>query len=400
MTKQLNLFLALIIFFGITIFSPMILAVEPIDISNHWAQDYILNLVNNDIMKLYSDKSFKPDQSITRGEFAIALTKQMSLLPDHNTNFSDLQGYPDFSLVNSLVEKGIINGYPNGTFKPNQPITKAEVVAIMIKALGINNNEVIIKLEDYNPFKDLPDNHWAFNHIKIAEKLNLIEADNDDNFYPTKEISRAEAAKYLIKLSHLSSDIGYLTDVYPSSRKVSINLLQGERKVLNYDQQTLVARNNRLVELDEILKTDKVFIITEKEEDVKYIKAYGMVTQEDLAQEVSTMTNGIFAPEEVKKLSSGDIEFLKPKLQTAIRDQLNSQGLTPDEVTSIMSTDWDKLEDLSKTRLSEAIAIQTGLPLDITISVLDGDWEKIKSYAQIEIIQRLVQEVLSSELLS
>lgn len=65
-----------------------------------------------------------------------------------------------------------------------------------------------------------------------------------------------------------------------------------------------------------------------------------------------------------------------------------------------MRTDWAELEELGRMRLSEAIAIQTGLSLDITRSILSGDWDKVKTYGQIELIQRLVQEVLNSDLLS
>jgi hypothetical protein len=376
------------------------LAAEPTDISNHWAQDYILNLVNNEVMELYSDGTFKPDKPITRGEFAVALAKQMNLLPDNNTHLSDLNGYPDYNLINALVKEEIITGYPDGTFKPNKPITRAEMVAIIIKSLGINDNKVMIDLANHYTFKDVPANHWALNHIKIAEKLELVSGDRENNFHPGQETTRAEAAKCLTRLALLSSGTGYITDVYPTSRKVSINLLDGKREVFNFNDNTLVARNNRNVELSEILKTDKVFIITDNNGNLKYVKAYGMITQEDLATEISAMTNGVLNTEEVKMLSSGNLEFLKPKLQTAIRNQLAEQGLTPAEVTAIMSTNWNQLEELSKERLAEAIAIQTSLPLDITRSLISGDWEKIKTYAQIELIQRLVQEVLNSDILS
>lgn len=399
MFRQIKIFFIFLLFFVIFT-SQFISATEPTDISNHWAQDYILNLVNNDIMETYPDGTFKPDQAITRGEFAVALAKQINLLPDNNIRFSDLQDYPGYNLINALVKEKIINGYPDSTFKPNKPISRAETVSILIRSLGINDEKVSINLDDYQTFNDIPANHWALNQIKIAEKLGLVMGDSLNNFYPQKSITRAEAAKYLTKLASLSSNTGYITDVYPTSQKVSINLLDGKRKVLNYNENTLVGRNNRLVDINDILKTDKVFIVAENNDEVKYIKAYGMITQDDLATEVSTMTQGILEPSDVKKLASGNLNFLKPKLQTAIEKQLQDQGLTTEEIIAIMSTDWDKLEALSKARLSEAISIQTGLPLDITRSLLNGDWDKIKSYAQIELIQRLVQEVLDSDLIS
>ncbi len=395
-TKQ-SLF---IVFLSLMLVSISAYAVEPTDISNHWAQDYILNLVNNEIMETYNGGQFKPGQAITRGEFAVALAKQLNLVPDNNNRFKDINGYPGYNMINSLVNKDIINGYPDKTFKPNNPITRAEMVAIMIRSLGITNNEVTIRLDNRKTFDDIPENHWALNHIKIAQEVNLINGDQNGYFNPTDTTSRAEAAKVITKLAALSSDTGYITDIYPSSQKVSINSLNGSRHIYNFNEKTLVARNNRFVELDDIMKTDKVFIITDNTESVKYVKAYGMVTEDDLASEISTMTEGIFKPEEIKELSSGNINMLRPKLQTAVESQLQTQGLSSQEVTALMTTNWDELEDLSKVRLSEAIAIQTGLPLDITSSLIDGDWERVKDYGQIEIIQRLVQEVLGSDLMS
>jgi hypothetical protein len=353
-----------------------------------------------DIMEIYPDGTFKPEQAITRGEFTVALARQLNLLPDANNRFNDCLNYPGASMINALVERNIITGYPDNTFKPEKPISRAEMITVLVKALGINDDKLTINLDNYRPFNDISENHWACTQIKIAEKLGLVTGDNSDNFYPGKETTRAEAAKCLTKFTTLSSDTGYIADIYPASQKLSFNLLDGQRRVLKFSDNTVIGRNNRIVPVDEILKTDKVFIIANNDEEVKYIKAYGIITQDDLATEISNITNDILEPDDVKRLSGGDLGFLRPKLRTALNDQLISQGLSIEEADAIMATNWDELEILSKERLSEAIAIQTGLPLDITRSLLEGDWNKIKSYAQIEFIQRLVQEVLESDLLS
>ncbi|NLM96627.1 MAG: S-layer homology domain-containing protein [Halanaerobiaceae bacterium] len=388
------------IFLYLLIITLSVSAIEPTDISNHWAQDYILNLVNKEIMEIYPDGLFKPDQPTTRGEFAVALAKQLKLVPDLNHHFEDLKDYPGYELINALNKKEIITGYPDKSFRPEKEITRAEMVTIMIKSIGINKDEVTIRLTDTEAYKDVPENHWAINHIKIASILELVNGDEKGYFHPDKTASRAEAAKLLTKLAELTSNTGYITDVYPSSRKVSFNSQNGERIVYNFNDTTLIGRNNRFVQLDEILKTDKVFIIADKSNNLKYLKAYGLVTQEDITAEISKMTDGFFESEEIKELSSGNLELLKPKLQGAIREQLVSQGLSTEEIEALMRTDWAELEELGRMRLSEAIAIQTGLSLDITRSILSGDWDKVKTYGQIELIQRLVQEVLNSDLLS
>ncbi|MEJ6949720.1 S-layer homology domain-containing protein [Natronospora cellulosivora (SeqCode)] len=398
LTKNKSLFIFILILF--TIFSSFTYASGARDISNHWAQDYILNLLSNDIMSSYDDGNFKPNQAITRGEFSIALARHMNLVANYNTFFDDLVNYPEFERINALVENEIINGYPDDTFRPDQTITRAEMVAVIIRSLGVNNDDATINLRNNESFSDVPDNHWASNDIKIAEQLNLVSGDENSNFNPTDTLTRAETAKVISQLSRLKSDTGYITDVYPSSNKVSVNSLNGQRNVYDFNENTLVGRNNRFVELDEILSTDRVFIITDTTGQLQYAKAYGMVTQDDLATEISTMTQGFFQADEVMELSQGNFDLLQPKLQNSIREQLGVQGLSAHEINAIMSTDWDQLEELSRDRVSEAIAIQTGLPLDITRSLINGDWQRVSSYAQIELIQRLINGVLGSGIIS
>ena len=390
----LSLLLLISAFFGLTAN-----AVEPTDIKNHWAQDYILDMLQKDIMQNYPDGKFKPDNNITRGEFSTALAEQLNLLPVSQNKFKDLDNYPEAGKINALAKENIISGYPDNTFKPNKTISRAEVISIIIKSLGITEDKFTINLSEYDPYKDIKNEHWAANYIKIAEKLDISISNPDNSFQPSTPITRAEAAKFLANLNSLSGQTGYITDIYPTSNRISVNLLNGERKVFDITDSSLVGRNNRIVNIDEILKTDKVFIVTENKK-AKYLKAYGMVTQQDLSTEVSKMTQGLLKPEEIEKLANGNINMLRPKLVTEIQEQLKREGLTEKEVNALMNTEWNRLESLSKNRLAESVAIQTGLPLDITKSVLNGNWEKIKTYGQIELVQRMIQEMLSSQLIS
>ncbi|MFW5985903.1 MAG: S-layer homology domain-containing protein [Halanaerobiales bacterium] len=397
--KTIYILTAIILLFSLINISPA-RAKEPVDIDNHWAQDYILNTVNRELFELYPDSTFRPEQPITRGEFARGLARQLGILEVNETKFQDLNGYPGFRQINGLVNKEIISGYPDGTFKPEKKVTRVEIITLLIKSLGIKSDNEMIKVLDNTSFPDLAENHWAINYAKIAGQLGILQQRSENRLNPNQYVTRAEAARYLAKAGKLNGKSGYMTDIYPSSQRISVNLNSGERKIYNYSEETLLARNNRIVDIDAITKTDKVFLIADENDNVKYLKGYGMVTEDDLATEVSRIAGGIIDPEEVKQLSSGDLEILKPTLIKAVEKQLENQGLSRKEIESIMNTEWDELEELSKERLAEAVAIQTGLPLDITKSLLGGDWEKIKTYAQIEIVQRIVQKLLEADLLS
>ncbi|MFW6268572.1 MAG: S-layer homology domain-containing protein [Bacillota bacterium] len=394
------LFKLLITFLLITgVFSGSLLAKDPVDISNHWAQDYIINVVSNEIMTTKENNKFEPDEPVTRGEFSVALARQLSLLPVHESYYEDLDGYEGREYIHALVEKEIVSGYPDNVFKPDKSLSRVETISMLIKALGIKDEEEIIRFEDYDPYEDIDEEHWAVTEIKIGKKLGII-ADNSEEFNPDKLTTRAEAARYLNKLDDLSGESGYITDIYPTSEKVSVNLSSGNREIFNISDDSIFGRNNRLVDIDNILETDKVFIVSDKNKEIKYLKAYGMVTQDDLATEISSITRGVLTPEEVKTLSEGKVDFLQPKLLNSVEEEMVNRGLSEDEVNAIMETEWDKLESLSKNRLAESVAIETGLPLDITTSLLKGDWEKLKTYGQLELIQRVVKTVLNNDLIS
>lgn len=135
----------------------------------------------------------------------------MNLIPDNNPQFTDLENYPEANLINALAKKEIISGYPDNTFQPDKTITRAEIVSILIKSLGITDNTTTIELGNKLTFKDLPAGHWALKQIAIAENLDLIET--EDNFNPDNKVSRAEAAKLINKFAGLSSNTGYITDI-------------------------------------------------------------------------------------------------------------------------------------------------------------------------------------------
>ncbi|MFW6269569.1 MAG: S-layer homology domain-containing protein [Bacillota bacterium] len=347
-------------------------------------------------------KANETNDPITRGEFSVSVAKKMQLLPINKSLFPDLEDYEDHPYINTLIEKDIIGGYPDNTFKPEKTITRAEAIKTVIRALGIKESEKIINLEDFSSFnfEDISENHWGYKEIAIAQKLGLLDFISGNNFKPEKEMSFSEAKEILSDLENLTSFEGYLSDVYPSSKRLSFNTNQGERKILNYGEDSIIGRNNRIVDINDIQLTDESFVITNQDNNIVYLKAYGMITTQDLSTEVSRMTYDFLEPHEVETLATGNLNFLEPKLKNEIRDTMINQGLTENEANAIINTEWEKLEELSKTRFTEAVAIQTGLPLEITRSLFERDWEKIKNYGHVELFQRVVQEILKGDLIS
>ncbi|MBR1619537.1 S-layer homology domain-containing protein [bacterium] len=104
--------------------------------------------------------------------------------PDVDENY---WAYPQ---INMLTEKGVIIGYPDGTFKPDANVTRAEFAAMAIRALGQEHTKVVQPVH----FTDINEEHWAYSDIQKALYFDLISCDkNGELFRPDDSVSRAES---------------------------------------------------------------------------------------------------------------------------------------------------------------------------------------------------------------
>jgi hypothetical protein len=129
--------------------------------------------------------------------FALALTVQLSgaaLLTSQAATATDLQGYWAQQEIQKLMDRNVIGGYPDGTFRPNGQITRAEFAAILVKALNITP-----QANNYASFNDVPTYHWAYRAVESAKASNLISGYPGGEFRPNAPVSRVEAMAVLAK---------------------------------------------------------------------------------------------------------------------------------------------------------------------------------------------------------
>lgn len=108
---------------------------------------------------------------------------------ENSTNFTDIKGHWAENYINKFYNKGYINGYEDNTFKPENPITRAEFVKVFNKVFGLTKTSGRV-------FSDTG-NHWAKNEIDIAVTNGVANGMSKDIFAPDKLITREEAAKML-----------------------------------------------------------------------------------------------------------------------------------------------------------------------------------------------------------
>lgn len=145
-----------------------------------WYANEVGYLAQLGIISGYEDGSFGGDNPITRAEFVAITSKFDRLSPGSGVSFTDVSASnwaKDYIL--SAAVKGWVSGYPDGTFKPTQNITRAEAVSMVNKILGRTADETYIAEHQNHMrvFVDVPNTHWAYFSIMEASSGHKYKMD-------------------------------------------------------------------------------------------------------------------------------------------------------------------------------------------------------------------------------
>ena len=132
-----------------------------------WYNNAVSTMVNAGILNGYSDGTFQPNANITRAEFATIAARFLSNSYSLNDRFYDTEGHWAEPYINRAAEVGWINGYNDGSFKPDQAITRAEAVTLVNAVLGREPHEDHL-LSRMVTWPDNPKSAWYYEDIQEA----------------------------------------------------------------------------------------------------------------------------------------------------------------------------------------------------------------------------------------
>ncbi|AZN39276.1 X2-like carbohydrate binding domain-containing protein [Paenibacillus albus] len=138
----------------------------------HWAAGAIAKVTKLGFMRGFVDGTFKPDKPITRAEMAALVSALMTGETKHGKGFADIAGSWAEQAILNVQGAGVMNGYEDGTFRPDKALTRAEAAAIINRALGLGPLYGEVKL----PWKDVPSTYWAYGDIAEASLDHAYEA--------------------------------------------------------------------------------------------------------------------------------------------------------------------------------------------------------------------------------
>ncbi|WP_136607712.1 S-layer homology domain-containing protein [Paenibacillus dokdonensis] len=144
-----------------------------------WSNKNIATMENAGIITGYPDGTFKPGRQITRAEFAAIASRFDDLDQQVNTSFSDIKGHWAEKYIVSAANKGWIKGYPDGKFKPDQYITRAEAMAFINSVL---NRKVTVEgiHENAKTWPDNTQNKWYYTDVLEATNYHEYSRNTDE----------------------------------------------------------------------------------------------------------------------------------------------------------------------------------------------------------------------------
>jgi uncharacterized spore protein YtfJ len=163
------------------------------DIAGHWAAANIEALVNAGVITGYPDGTFKPNNTITRAEFATAVVKAFNLELKSGKVFNDTANHWAEDFIATAAANGLISGYNDTTFGPNDLITREQMAVLIVNATGLTEVSSAKTFADGASISD-----WAKDGVAIASGNDLITGYPDNTFKPKGNATRAEAVTILI----------------------------------------------------------------------------------------------------------------------------------------------------------------------------------------------------------
>ena len=164
------------------------------DIAGHWAEAEIRALVEEGAIAGYPGGTFKPNNNITRAEFATVLVKAFDLEAGEGMVFSDTENHWAKDDIATANAHGIIKGYSDEKFGPNDQITREQAAVMVAVAADLAAGEQALAFTDSAKISA-----WARSAVAAAAEAEIINGYPDGSFQPQGQATRAEAAVIFVR---------------------------------------------------------------------------------------------------------------------------------------------------------------------------------------------------------
>ncbi|MBD1839444.1 S-layer homology domain-containing protein [Coleofasciculus sp. FACHB-64] len=203
-----------------TIMSPAPAVAQAINFSDvsssYWAASFIQELAQRDVIAGFPDGTFRPNDPVTRAQFAAMVRKAFNKNKIRNAvNFVDLSStYWAYSAIREAYEMGFLSGYPGNVFRPTQNIPREQVLVSLANGLNYTaSNPVSADLQVYNDASSI--STYARSSIAAAtEKSIVVNYPTLQTLNPTRNATRAEVAAFIYQALVSSGQVAAINSPY------------------------------------------------------------------------------------------------------------------------------------------------------------------------------------------
>ncbi|MBE0447062.1 MAG: S-layer homology domain-containing protein [Actinobacteria bacterium] len=165
---------------------------------NDWYYPYVRFFESSGLATGYADGSFRPGNPITRAELTVWISRAYGFKPvlpgSQGPIFPDIESHWARSYIEAVGDIGIVSGYPDGTFKPDALVTRAEIAKIIVGAGKLP----LYPIAQFH-FSDVSIGYWAIPYIEAAREAGIIKGYDGLVFKPDAHTTRAEATAILVR---------------------------------------------------------------------------------------------------------------------------------------------------------------------------------------------------------
>lgn len=180
------------------------------DISGHWAESTIEQAVKKKMVGGYPDGTFRPDNPIKREEFFSLFSNLLTEKPDTSKTvirFTDVVPSEWYvPAIKTAVAEGMTSGYPDGTFGIGRTMTREEAAQVVASAIPDNVSPGAEGIDSLKDHSQVSD--WAYKAVDLMVKKGYMKGDTDGNFRPGASLTRAEATQILLQTTENEPIIG------------------------------------------------------------------------------------------------------------------------------------------------------------------------------------------------
>ncbi|SCY36179.1 InlB B-repeat-containing protein, partial [Alkaliphilus peptidifermentans] len=176
--------------------------VEIKSVENHWSKDTVNDMASRLI--IFNPESFEPNNAITRADFAEYIVRALGLYREgstHENKFTDVSSTADRTLAILIAnEYGIVTGYPDGTFRPDQHITREEAMVMYQRAMMVTKltGSDVTRHHKYTDFEQVSE--WASSYVKAVLEAHVFNGTSTTTISPKSKLTYAEAAQAIKNL--------------------------------------------------------------------------------------------------------------------------------------------------------------------------------------------------------